>query len=149
MTAGRPTMCTVEVADALIANVLEGVPITRAVGAAGISVSTYYAWVERARAGEDPYVEFAERVALARDEVRARMVKVVTSAAFNGDVKAAQWYLERCDREHFGRNPETVVHVHPPDPNTTVEAELAALTVEELEAELEALDRAEGHPCPS
>jgi len=146
MTAGRPTMCTVEVADALIANVLEGVPITRAVGAAGIAVSTYYAWVERARAGEDPYVEFAERVALARDEVRARMVKVVTSAAFNGDVKAAQWYLERCDREHFGRNPETVVHVHP---NTTAEAELAALTVEELEAELEALDRAEGHPCPS
>lgn len=139
-------MCTVEVADALIANVLEGVPITRAVGAAGIAVSTYYAWVERARAGEDPYVEFAERVALARDEVRARMVKVVTSAAFNGDVKAAQWYLERCDREHFGRNPETVVHVHP---NTTAEAELAALTVEELEAELEALDRAEGHPCPS
>ena len=146
MTAGRPTMCTVEVADALIANVLEGVPITRAVGAAGIAVSTYYAWVERARAGEDPYVEFAERVALARDEVRARMVKVVTSAAFNGDVKAAQWYLERCDREHFGRNPETVVHVHP---NTTAEAELAALTAEELEAELEALDRAEGHPCPS
>lgn len=146
MTAGRPTMCTVEVADALIANVLEGVPITRAVGAAGIAVSTYYAWVERARAGEDPYVEFAERVALARDEVRARMVKVVTSAAFNGDVKAAQWYLERCDREHFGRNPETVVHVHP---NTTAEAELAALTVEELEAELEALDRAAGHPCPS
>ena len=133
-------MCTVEVADALIANVLEGVPITRAVGAAGIAVSTYYAWVERARAGEDPYVEFAERVALARDEVRARMVKVVTSAAFNGDVKAAQWYLERCDREHFGRNPETVVHVHP---NTTAEAELAALTVEELEAELAALDRAE------
>ena len=139
-------MCTAEVADALIANVLEGVPITRAVGAAGIAVSTYYAWVERARAGEDPYVEFAERVALARDEVRARMVKVVTSAAFNGDVKAAQWYLERCDREHFGRNPETVVHVHP---NTTAEAELAAMTVEELEAELEALDRAEGHPCPS
>nr|MCH9834513.1 hypothetical protein [bacterium] len=68
------------------------------------------------------------------------------SAAFNGDVKAAQWYLERCDREHFGRNPETVVHVHP---NTTAEAELAALTVEELEAELEALDRAAGHPCPS
>jgi len=149
MTAGRPTMCTVEVADALIANVLEGVPITRAVGAAGIAVSTYYAWVERARAGEDPYVEFAERVALARDEVRARMAKVVTSAGFNGDVRAAQWYLERCDREHFGRNPETVVHVHPPDPNATAEAELAALTVEELEAELEALDRAEGHPCPS
>ena len=146
MTAGRYTLCTVEVADALIANVLEGVPITRAVGAAGIAVSTYYAWVERARAGEDPYVEFAERVALARDEVRARMAKVVCSAAFNGDVKAAQWYLERCDREHFGRNPETVVHVHP---NTTAEAELAALTVEELEAELEALDRAEGHPCPS
>ena len=146
MTAGRPTMCTVEVADALIANVLEGVPITRAVGAAGIAVSTYYAWVERARAGEDPYVEFAERVALARDEVRARMAKVVCSAAFNGDVKAAQWYLDRGEREHFGRNPETVVHVHP---NTTAEAELAALTVEELEAELEALDRAEGHPCPS
>ena len=59
MTAGRPTMCTVEVADALIANVLEGVPITRAVGAAGIAVSTYYAWVERARAGEDPYVELS------------------------------------------------------------------------------------------
>ena len=145
MTAGRPTMCTAEVADVLIANVLEGVPITRAVGAAGIAVSTYYAWVERARAGEDPYVEFAERVALARDEVRARMAKVVCSAAFNGDVKAAQWYLERCDREHFGRNPETVVHVHPPqfepiDPN---------VTVEELEAMLDALDRAEGHPCPS
>jgi len=139
MTAGRPTMCTVEVADALIANVLEGVPITRAVGAAGIAVSTYYAWVERARAGEDPYVEFAERVALARDEVRARMVKVVTSAAFNGDVKAAQWYLERCDREHFGRNPETVVHVHPPQ----FEPIDPSVTTEELEAMLDALDREE------
>ena len=131
---GRPTLCTPEMVDALVVRVRAGVPIKRAVGAIGISESAFYKWMERGEAGESPYVELMERVTRARNQTAAAMAEVVVQAGLDGDVKAAQWYLERRDPQHWGKSADTVVNVNTGPQVPTIDA---SVTVEELEAELE------------
>ena len=133
---GRPTLCTPEMVDALVARVRAGVPINRACGAAGISQTTFYEWMRRAESGEEPYAQFADRVTIAKNQTCADLAEVITTAAMEGDVKAAQWYLERADRHNWSKATETTINVNAAPQQPTIDA---SVTVEELEAELEGM----------
>lgn len=136
---GRPTLCTPEIVDMLVARVRSGVPINRACGAAGISQTSFYEWMRRAELGEEPYAQFADRVTQAKSELLCDLAAGVTSAALWGDVKAAQWILERADRHNWSKSADTVVNVNSETRREHVID--ASVTVEQLEAQLEEIDQ--------
>jgi hypothetical protein len=80
-----------------------GAPNKVACEAAGVSPSTLYGWLDRAK--EKPasdYGRFAEMLTRARHEgVVARMAQVQKAAA-EGDWRAAAWLLERDLPARFG-----------------------------------------------
>ena len=134
---GRPTLCTPEMVDALVARVRAGVPINRACGAVGIAQTTFYNWVrlgEEGGDGNEIYVQFLDRVTQAKNQTCADLAEVITTAAMEGDVKAAQWYLERADRHNWSKATETTINVNSAPQAPVIDA---SVTVEELEAELE------------
>lgn len=98
--------------------------------AAGIHKATFSAWMERAEAGEEPYVSFAKMVEEAQLEAERRALATIREAA-NGwtekrveievgpdgrkrkvtrvtkrDWNAARWFLERRFRERWGERVE-------------------------------------------
>lgn len=95
-----------------------GVPVKKAVVAAGISEKSFYNWLargqnERERLATVPnakaditegvFVQFLQRVEQARGEAIAKKVAVVAKSSVEGDWRAAAWWLERQLPEEFGR----------------------------------------------
>jgi hypothetical protein len=64
----------------------------------GVGRSTYYQHLN-----SDP--DFADKMALAQDWTTQRAKQVVAQAIDKGDLKAAQWWLERRARAEFAANP--------------------------------------------
>jgi hypothetical protein len=88
---------------------------------AGISESTYYAWLERGRsvlesspvpAAERPYLEFLQAVTRASAEAEVEAVALIRKAARDGDYLAALRFLERRYPERWG-NRRRVEHTVP------------------------------------
>lgn len=115
-----------------------GSPPETAAATAGVRIETYRGWLRKGANGDAACRRFADKVAAAQAEAAATLAARVHTAA-RRDVRAAQWMLERMDREHFGRNDQrageelirTVVAV--------LESELEA---DELDRVLAALERA-------
>jgi len=95
-----------------------GVPIKKAVVAAGISEKSFYVWLNRGMAErerlatvpnakaditEGVFVQFLQRVEQARGEAIAKKVAVVAKSSVEGDWRAAAWWLERQLPEEFGK----------------------------------------------
>jgi transposase len=68
---------------------------------AGINSRTLRIWMQRAKAGEQPYQRFAEAVELADGESQQSLLLEIRRAAA-GDWKAAAWLLERMYPKKFG-----------------------------------------------
>jgi hypothetical protein len=75
--------------------------VDMATSLSGISRSTYYAHLEL-----NP--DFSYKMELAKDWVTQRAKQVVAQAIDKGDLKAAQWWLERRSRAEFAANPPPV-----------------------------------------
>lgn len=76
----------------------EGFSVEMACHVSGISRSTYYSHVDN-----DP--EFMNKMELAKNWVTERAKQVLAQAVESGDLKAAQWWLERKARAEFAPNP--------------------------------------------
>lgn len=99
---GRPPKLTPEVRDKIIEAVTAGNYVKHAVAYAGVSESAFFRWMEWAEAGRSPYKEFRESVEAAKAEAVVRNVTIIQRAA-RTDWRAAGWYLERTQREEFGK----------------------------------------------
>ena len=93
---GRPTKKTPELIGKLLEALSNGVHRKVAATTCGISSRTLELWVQ---ADE----ELAERIEAVENEVEQKIVGSIVLAAANGDLKAAQWYLERRYPDRWGR----------------------------------------------
>ncbi len=75
-----------------------------ACGAVGISAASLHLWVSKGKREGPPtiYTEFYERIARARRAGQAGLVRLVHSAAREGDWKAAQYLLACRDPQAYG-----------------------------------------------
>lgn len=89
---GRPTKLTQRLEARILKVVVEGNYAETAAAAAGIDTTTFFRWLARGRAGEEPYAAFASKIARARAEAEAKLVRVVQR---RGGAQGAQWLLER------------------------------------------------------
>lgn len=102
----RPYKLSQEVEDTILRHLRTGAFQKHACEAAGIEYRTMKNWLDRAEAGEKPYVAFAMKVrkALAEDAIRSQ--SIITRAqmtGIDGDWKAAAWALERKHPREYGQ----------------------------------------------
>lgn len=72
---------------------------------AGVNTSTYHDWINRGEAEADnessEYAQFARDVAHARATAESKALGVIQKAAFDGDWKAAAWFLSKAYPERW------------------------------------------------
>lgn len=100
----------------LLAALSTGHYMQRACNLARIAPSTVYWWLEEAEKinlrqenGEEitqrdqQYLELADQIKQAKEAASHLALSKIVLAASAGTWQAAAWYLERTDREHYGR----------------------------------------------
>ena len=118
----RPTKLNKPLIASLIAHLKRGVPQRTACLLVGLSESGLHKWKNHANTvlakheidgsshpkyaetipkRDQPFVEFMESVESARAEAEVRMIEIVRKHAVAGDVKAAQWWLDRAYPERW------------------------------------------------
>jgi len=99
---GRPSKLTKKVMETAEEELASGVTIEDACAAAGISPRTFRRWRAEARKGVDRFVEFFDRMEMARAVARVKSLKAIRAGRMiNGDAdwKAAAWAAERTHPE--------------------------------------------------
>lgn len=100
---GRPTKLTPELQEAICEEVRNGIFPETAAQKCGVHRATWYRWQALGRDGEEPYSDLCDAVARARAEAEIDLVKTVNiHARMPKGAQAAQWLLERLNRERFG-----------------------------------------------
>ena len=122
-----------EVHTAIVTAMKLNIGYPRACILAGLTYPTARAWLEEGRANPDgPLGRLAQEVDRIIADKTGTLERVVWDAATEGDVKAAQWLLERrVPGEYSTRN---VVQVETPSQQPAIPA---TITTEQLEAQLE------------
>ena len=92
---GRPTKLDDLTAKRICDAIATGNTRRCAAEAAGISYAAVKHWVQRGRAGEEPFAAFLARLQKADADAEAKAVKVIVDAAQGGTWQAAAWWLER------------------------------------------------------
>jgi broad-specificity NMP kinase len=101
--------------------------------AAGIHYNTLLAWEkkgEASRSGE--YVEFLEALRMAEAEAAITNVGVITTAAQNGDWRAAAWFLEHRYPELWARLEKRQLALLQANMRAELEAEMRATEWEKI-----------------
>jgi hypothetical protein len=124
---GRPTKLTPELQRRIVKAVRCGNYGETAAASEGVDRATYYRWMERGAAGEDPFRDFCDAVTRARAIAERRMVNVVRTDATQ-NAESARWYLERSASDRWGRRDKLTIE-------SAVNAELDAMLAK-LEAGL-------------
>jgi hypothetical protein len=96
--SGRPTVMTPATVQKLEAALRDGFSVEMACHVSDISRSAYYDHLDRSP-------DFAYKMEVAHNWVTQRAKQVVAQAIDKGDMKAAQWWLERRARAEFALNP--------------------------------------------
>jgi hypothetical protein len=91
---GRPSVINEDTVRKLEASLASGFGVSAACHYSGISTSTYY---EHQALDKD----FSDKMSLAEDWSTFRARQVILQAINNGDIKAAQWWLERKAKFEF------------------------------------------------
>jgi hypothetical protein len=102
----RPTDLNPELQQQLVTVLSSGVPIKDACAYVGISDVTYYNWMNRgqkARKGDERFVEFFNAATRARVAGRLSAVTVIRKSIQDGNSEDARWFLERSDPANWGR----------------------------------------------
>jgi hypothetical protein len=97
-TSGRPSVMTKATVQKLEAAFRDGFSIGMACHVSGISRSTYYDHLNRKQ-------DFSDKMELAQEWPTQRAKQVIIQAIDKGDLKAAQFWLERKARAEFAANP--------------------------------------------
>jgi transposase len=106
----RPTKLTPEVQEKIVTALRAGNYQETSATYAGISVPTFYGWMDRGR--NEPgsiYSEFLEAVEKAKADAEVRDVALIDRAAADGNWQAAAWKLERKFPNRWGRVNRTEV----------------------------------------
>jgi transposase len=127
---GRSTKLTPALLKRLESLIGAGSGREAAARAVGISERTFHNWVERGRAGEEPYVQFLQRIEAASDTLQAEVGQVLIRSLRSKDLriasKTAMWMGERLWPAKYGRRQEiTGVNGGPLEVKATVEAQLS------------------------
>jgi hypothetical protein len=102
--AGRPSKRTPATTRKILRGIAAGLPVKMAAAAAQVSVETFFRWRR-----EVPEFDVAVEAALAKS-VRHHL-KVIETAASQGDWKAASWLLEHRFPEHFAKTRIELEHI--------------------------------------
>jgi len=103
--AGRPSKLTLEIADAIEANLLKGVYLETAVVAAGVPKSTFMDWMKKGKADEaagelnTTHAEFAWRIQQALAKVEIELLNKLENEKVQWTRYA--WMLERRFRDRW------------------------------------------------
>lgn len=125
-----------EVHTAIVTAMKLNIGYPRACILAGLTYPTARAWLEEGRANPDgPLGRLAQEVDRIIADKTGTLERVVWDAATEGDVKAAQWLLERRVPGEYGTKSTVDVVTHSPEP-----AIPASISTAQLEAELEEMD---------
>lgn len=120
---GRATKLTPQVQEGIINSIRLGNYQDHASLANGISVSTFYNWLERGKKERERiedlelspnpkealYLDFLEAVEKAKAEAIQRNVGIIQKAASIGSWQAAAWYLERTVPTIYGRKQQVAL----------------------------------------
>ena len=93
---GRPWKFTPTTRRRLLAVIAKGVPLTYAPGACGVSRSAFFDY-------RSSHPKFEEAVQRAIGRAIEKNLDRILTAAKNGDVSSAKWYLEKCHAKFFSR----------------------------------------------
>lgn len=97
---GAPTVLTPQAIALLVAAFQNGLSKTQAFRYAGISKDTYYRAIKTDE-------EFADKMRVAQERLNFRAREVVAKSIEGGDVRTAQWWLERKQKDEFSQRKET------------------------------------------
>lgn len=136
---GRPTKLNDTTHEAIVTAVRGGNYVETAATAAGISVSTFYRWMETGEADHEadvtsPFRELWEAVEKAKAESEKVDLDRIAKAADDGSWQAAAWRLERRFPTKWGRNDRVSV-----EHSGQIRQDLTALSTEELRERARAL----------
>lgn len=107
--AGRPTKLSPEIADRIVQIVEAGNYREVAANLAGISPTTFRAWMRKGKEEADSdFGDFRRRVLKAEATAETNMVLAIAAKA-GEDPKHAQWWLERKFPDRWGKK-EQVRH---------------------------------------
>ena len=106
-SGGRPTKLTPKVIEDIVKWLKLGFYQEEAAIMAGISKTTFYDWMSKARDGDIRFSEFSDAVARARAEAEGAHIMNIRKAADNGVWQASSWFLERSHPKKWGKkNPD-------------------------------------------
>jgi hypothetical protein len=111
------------VQEVILHGIGECLPVELAARRVGIPPELLQKWLEKGGSPDSldaEFAAFAAAVSTANVDIEAELVKTVAAAAKDGDVKAAQWLLERRNPENWVR--QSVSRVMPPAPRSETAA---------------------------
>ncbi|EQD38876.1 hypothetical protein B2A_11310 [mine drainage metagenome] len=94
---GRPAAINEDTVRKLEASLASGYGVSSACHFSGVSRSTYYEHLAMDK-------DFSDKMRMAEEWCTFRARQVILQAIDNGDIKAAQWWLERKSKFEFGSN---------------------------------------------
>ena len=116
MPPGRKPKLTDELQEQLCEQLAKGKTVKGACGAVGIGERTYYDWVEKGKKTKrnDKWCKFLNAVEIAKAKGQSKFEDVIYENAIEKGVwTCAAWYLERRDKEHYGKTDETNTEAQP------------------------------------
>lgn len=104
--AGRKGELTPELQQKIVQTLVAGATIKDTCMYVGISETTFFYWMrrgDRARKGDEKYVEFSQSIGEARAQAKVGAIAIIRQAIVDGDTQSAQWFLERSDPANWGK----------------------------------------------
>jgi nucleoid-associated protein YejK len=112
MTIGRPTNLTPELHAKIVNAIAKGNRGEAAAEAYGVADSTFYQWLAKGRAGEQPYADFSDAVTQARGQAELDAVGALRDGMAM-DAKFAVEWLKRARHKSWSEKQEIDMRVGP------------------------------------
>ena len=108
--AGRPAKYSPTVHAMIVESRRKLATITAAAANAGIGRTTIWRWMDKGKAGEEPYATLNADMQLAYDQGEAAMTQAVYDKALE-DPRVGLHVLERVNRREWGRDPGPLIGI--------------------------------------
>lgn len=103
MPGGRISFLNEESEATILECLSAGTTLKTAYQAAGISERVFMKWMQKGRAGQEPYVQFVQKVKTAQGKCKRSLVGIIRKAS-KKTWTAAAWLLERVNDDEYGSN---------------------------------------------